>query len=88
VARRAHVRLNIYLDSEELRRQIGVAAARAGVSLSEYCVRAIRDRLAEDGLGPPDTERARVAARAMDRARRRLGPLGVPVRELIEAGRR
>jgi hypothetical protein len=38
-------------------------------------------------LDEPDLRQAE-AARAMDRLRRQIGPIGVPVRELIEEGRR
>lgn len=81
-------RLNIYLDSTETWRRVKIAAARSGVTASEYCLQAIRRRLSEDGLAPPDRNTARRAAGEMDRLRGRLGPLGIPVRELIDAGRR
>ncbi len=85
--RAPHHRLNIYLDAPELREAIRVAAARADESLSEYCLTAIRGRLSEEGFLPPSKqERARAAA-ALDEARARFGPIGIPVRELIEEGR-
>ncbi|HZJ51831.1 MAG TPA: hypothetical protein VFF07_13540 [Actinomycetota bacterium] len=79
-------RLHIYLDFR-LKSQVRAEAARSGVSLSQYCVDAIRRRLAEDGIGSPTPDTATSAA-AIDNARRRNGPLGVPVRELIDEGRR
>jgi hypothetical protein len=88
-------RLNIYLDDPALRAQIKIAAARRGVTLSAYCVEAIRQRLTEDGLLPADEAAApqhpqspQAAARALDDLRRRIGPVGVPVHELIAEGRR
>lgn len=81
-------RLNIYLDDHQLKGQVRVAAARAGLTLSQYCVGAIRRRLEEDGIGPPAPDTARSAAAAIDRARQRNGPLGTPVRELINEGRK
>lgn len=81
-------RLNIYLDDLRVGEQVRVAAARAGVTLSQYCVVAIRRRLEEDGIGAPTPDTARSAAAAIDRARKRNGPLGTPVRELIDEGRK
>ena len=92
-ASQAYPRLNIYLDSAELRRQVKIAAAGAGVSLSTWCLQAIRARLAgedrarsEEAEGRPGSPMA--AAQALDRLRRRIGPIGVPVSELIREGRR
>jgi hypothetical protein len=39
-------------------------------------------------LRPASSEQQAEAALAMDRLRRQIGPIGVPVRELIEEGRR
>lgn len=88
-------RLNIYLDNPDLRTQIKIAAARRGVTLSAYCVEAIREHLAEDGLlprhmaatqEPPSSPGA--AAEALDDIRRRIGRIGIPVQDLIAEGRR
>ncbi|HEY66594.1 MAG TPA: hypothetical protein G4O02_18750 [Caldilineae bacterium] len=85
-----YVRLNIYLDDPTLREKIKIAAARRGITLSAYCLGAIRQRLAEDGLLPSRDRELdpRAAAQALDRLRRQIGPIGVPVRELIAEGRR
>lgn len=83
-------RLNIYLDGPDLREKIRIAAARRGVTLSAYCLEAIRHRLAEDGLLPASEAKieARAAAQALDRLRSQIGPIGMPVRDLIAEGRR
>lgn len=81
-------RVNIYLDSRNLKERIKLGATRAGVTVSEYCQEAIRRRLIDEGLLPPSRESAKAAARALDRLRGRHGRLGVPVRELIADGRR
>ena len=82
-------RLNIYLDEPTLRRTIAVAAAHDGVSLSAYCLQAIRRRLAAEGYSAaPTTDDRRAAARSLDELRQRIGPIGVPVSELIADGRR
>jgi len=89
-ARGSYPRLNIYLDDRKLRERIKSAAAREGVTLSSYCLEAVRRRLAEEGLLPGSESQAsrRKAARALDRLRRKIGPVGVPARELIAQGRR
>ncbi|HDN79196.1 MAG: hypothetical protein DRI61_06265 [Chloroflexi bacterium] len=87
---KTYPRLNIYLDAPELREQIRLAAAKHQVTISAYCVEAIRRRLAEDGFLPPslEDEKRRAAAQALDRLRTSIGPIGMPVSELIEEGRR
>ena len=86
---RRHVRLSIDLDEPELHRVIETAAARQGVTLSAYCLQAVCNRLREEGVLPGDSgTRSEEAARALDRLRRRIGPIGAPVSELISEGRR
>lgn len=82
-------RVNIYLDDPTLRVTLKTAAVRQQVSLSAYCLQAIRQRLVAEGYLPA-TEVAgpHAAAQALDRLRRQVGPIGVPVRELIAEGQR
>ncbi len=82
-------RLNIYIDEPRLRETIKVAAARAGVNLSSYCLEAVRHRLAEEGyLAAPEAPAGpRAAAQALDRLRRQVGPIGVKARDLVAEGR-
>lgn len=82
------LRLNIYVDSAQLRDRVKVAAARAGVSVSAYCQESIRRRLEQEGLLPPSRAAARAAAEDLDRIRRTRGPLGVSVSDLVAEGRR
>jgi hypothetical protein len=84
----AHPRLNIYVGTPRLREHVRMAAARAQTSVSAYCEEAIRRRLIDDGEIEPTQDSARAAARELDRMRQRLGPIGVPVSELIAHGRR
>ena len=69
----ARTRLNIYLEPPQLQESIKIAAARHRVSLSNYCLEAIRRRLAEDGLIPvalrEDRSKARAAVESLDRLR-------------------
>jgi hypothetical protein len=82
-------RVNIYLDDPRLRETIKIAAARSGSTVSAYCLEAIRRRLAEDGLLPAAAAAGpHRAAERLDRLRRAIGPIGVPVSELIAEGRR
>jgi hypothetical protein len=84
------VRVNIYLDDPSLKRSIKIAAAHRGVTLSAYCVEAIRQRLTREEFKPdPDeTSTTQNVVRAMDRLRSEIGPLGIPVRDLIDEGHR
>lgn len=86
-SRAGAVRLNIYVDSQRLRERVKVAAAREQTTVSAYCQDAIRRRLEEEGLLPPERESAKAAAQALDRIRLSHGPLGVPVSELVADGR-
>lgn len=83
-------RLNIYLDDSTLRQRIKIAAARQEVTISAYCLEAIRHRLVEDGFlsSAQAGEGPQVAAQALDQLRRQIGPIGTPVRDLIAEGRR
>jgi hypothetical protein len=90
-------RLNIYLD-HDLRKQVKIAAAQRNISISAYCVEAIRERLATDaakleavqvdGRNVKAKAERIAAAQALDELRCQLGPIGVTVSELIAAGRR
>jgi hypothetical protein len=84
------VRVNIYLDDPGLRTEIKVAAANQGVSLSAYCVDAIRERLsrARSSVTAQSKLKRRETAAALDRLRSEIGPIGISVRELIDEGRR
>lgn len=65
------------------------AAAQRGLSVREYVREALRDRLAADGALPePGPRTPAEAARLLDTLRKKVGPIGSPVRELILEGRR
>ncbi|HKP54814.1 MAG TPA: hypothetical protein VJ183_19440 [Chloroflexia bacterium] len=84
----------IYLDNPELRTRIKLAAARKGVTVSAYCVEAIRRRIEEEDFDENATAQKddalspHLAAQASDDLRRSIGRIGVPVSELISEGRR
>jgi len=82
--------VNIYLDDPGLKREIKIAAANRGVTLSAYCVEAIEQRLTREQpeSGAEKEVSSQSAAEALDRLRDEIGPIGIPVRELIDEGRR
>ncbi len=84
-------RVNIYLDDPEMKREIKIAAAKRSISQSAYCVEAIRQQLDQDRTEVTEEragQRMQDAAEALDRLRREIGRVGIPVRELIDEGRR
>jgi hypothetical protein len=93
VARKA--RLGLYLEDEEIKRQIKVAAAKLGRTVTDYCAEAIEERLIRDGERSMATSKSRntnkeklaLLAR-MDELRREIGPIGLRTSELVEEGRR
>lgn len=87
-------RINIYLDDPELRTRIKIAAAHKGMTISAYCVEAIRKRMEDETFDENATAQKsntlspRLAAQALDDLRQSIGRIGVPVSELIAEGRR
>jgi hypothetical protein len=79
-------RLSVYLDDPSLRETVKIAAARRGVSISAYVLQALRDQLSREGL-LHDERTAQEAARVLDALRAQVGPIGIPVRDLIDEGR-
>ena len=87
MARKA--RLGLYLEDEEIKKQIKIAAARRGISTTAYCAEAIRERLQRDGETSDKVDRDRLALLSrMDKLRQEIGPVGATTAELVEEGRR
>ncbi|MBW2339735.1 MAG: hypothetical protein JRF50_05195 [Deltaproteobacteria bacterium] len=63
------VRLNIYINDPAIRRQVKTAAAQQDISVSEYCLRAIRVQLMKDGGKLPKEEPSLLKA-AIEKAQR------------------
>jgi len=82
-------RLGLYLEDEKIKKQIKIAAARRGISVTAYCAGAIKERLRRDGedIDEADQEKLALLAR-MDNLRLEIGPVGLTAAELIEEGRR
>ncbi|MBI2329203.1 MAG: hypothetical protein HYU85_06170 [Chloroflexi bacterium] len=82
-------RLGLYLEDEEIKKQIKIAAARRGISTTAYCAGAIRERLQRDGEMGDNTSKERLALLSrMDKLRKDIGPVGTTTAELVEEGRR
>jgi hypothetical protein len=83
-------RLGLYLEDEEIKKQIKVAAAKRGMTATDYCARAIEERLMKDGERNTKNEAQDKAAflSRMDKLRQEIGPIGAPTAELVEEGRR
>ena len=82
-------RLGLYLEDEEIKKQIKIAAARRGISTTVYCAQAIRERLQKDGEMSDKVGRDRLALLSrMDKLRQEIGPIGTNTAELVEEGRR
>ncbi|MBI4333493.1 MAG: hypothetical protein HY673_19685 [Chloroflexi bacterium] len=87
-------RIGIYLEDEEMAKQVKIAAAKRRTSVSRYCGRAIEERLVKDRERAPversgeiSKEKLAFLAR-MDRRSKRIGPIGVSAAELVREGRR
>jgi len=79
-------RLGLYLEDEDIKKQIKIAAARRGVSTTAYCGEAIRERLLRDReIG--DRDKTALLVR-MNKLRQEIGPVGTTTAELVEEGRR
>jgi hypothetical protein len=83
-------RLGLYLEDEEIKRQIKVAAAKRGMTATDYCAQAIKERLIRDGeRGTGNEAQDKVALLCrMDKLRQEIGPIGMSTAELVEEGRR
>ena len=84
-------RLGLYLEDEDMKKQIKLAAAKRGVTLTDYCAEAIEERLVRDGERRPDQRRSKdrgTLLTEMDRLRKVIGPIDVTTSELVDLGRR
>jgi hypothetical protein len=80
-------RLGLYLEDEEIKKLIKIAAAKRGVSTTVYCAKAIEERLKRDGETGGSADRKALLSR-IDRLRKEVGPVGMTTAELVEEGRR
>lgn len=80
-------RLGLYLEDEEIKRQIKIAAARRGVSTTSYCTEAIKERLTREGEINDKAAKKLVLSR-MDKLSKEIGPIGKTAAGLIKEGRR
>jgi len=83
-------RLGLYLRGEEIKKQIKVAAARRGITATDYCTQAIEERLIKDGeISSSDLSRDKQAfLSSMDRLGQEIGSVDISAAELVREGRR
>jgi len=83
-------RLGLYLKDDEIKRQVKVAAAKRGMTATDYCAQAIEERLTRDGeRSARDENRNKTAFLArMDKLREEIGSIDMSTAELVEEGRR
>ena len=82
-------RLGLYLEDEETKKQIKIAAARRGISATAYCTEAIRERLQKDGEMTDRVSKDRLALLSrMDNLRQEIGHVGTTTADLVAEGRR
>jgi hypothetical protein len=81
-------RINIYVDDPDLRIQVKIAALQRGVTVSEYCLNAIRRAVDLDHVAGREAwrEQALAAIERMKAIRERTLPLDVPISQLIHEG--
>ncbi len=84
-------RLGLYLEDDEIKRQIKVAAAKRGVSTTRYCAEAIEERLKKEGEmsdSDEDYKRRKALIVRVDKLSKEIGPIGKKASELVKEGRR
>ena len=82
-------RLGLYLEDEDLKRQIKIAAAKQGISTTKYCTEAVKARLIKEGetVKTADQRKKALLGR-MNELRDQIGPVGTRSAELVKEGRR
>ena len=81
-------RLGLYLEDEDIKRQIKIAAAKRGISTTAYCAQAIEDRLKREGeLDDGATKNKLTLLSHMDKLSKEIGPIKKITAELIKEGR-
>lgn len=84
-------RLGLYLEDEDIKRQIKVAAAKRGISTTRYCTEAIEERLKKEGEtsgADEDYKRKLALISRIETLRKEIGPVGKTAAELVKEGRR
>jgi hypothetical protein len=83
-------RLSIDITNGSIERHIKIAAARRDMTIKHHCLQVITAQLVRDGELPAqdaEVRQAQALAERMDRLRREIGPTGVLLCRLTEAGR-
>ena len=79
-------RLGLYLEDEEVKKKVKIAAAKRGISATVYCAQAIKERLHKDGEIINKADKKALLSR-MDRFRKETGVFGETTSGLVKAGR-
>ncbi|MBI2916949.1 MAG: hypothetical protein HYY01_03060 [Chloroflexi bacterium] len=91
MATKTRIRLGLDLRDEGMKRRIKVAAAKRGMTVSDFCLEAIEHHIDEQSgeVARPSTPQEWEAfIERMDKLREEIGPIGVPTWQLVEEGRR
>lgn len=82
-------RLGLYLEDEETKKRIKIAAARRGISTTAYCAEAIRESLQRDmELNDKVGRDKLMLLTRMETLKCEIGPVGTTTAELVKEGRR
>lgn len=82
-------RLGLYLEDEDIKKQIKIAAAKRGVSTTAYCAQAIKERLVREGEMSGEADEGKTAfLYRVDKLRGEIGPIKKSAAELVKEGRR
>jgi len=82
-------RLCLYLEDEQTKTHVKIAAAKRGISATAYCEEAIKEKLKREGtLSDEERQRRKALMARMDKLREEIGPIGVSTSELVKEGRR
>lgn len=79
-------RIGLYLENEEIKRQIKMVAAKRGISTTAYCAQAIEDRLKRDGEVSGINEKKAFLSR-IEKLKKEIGTVETAA-ELVKEGRR
>ncbi len=82
-------RLGLYLEDEDIKKQIKIAAAKKGISTTAYCAQAIKERLIREGeISDKDNGNKKALLALINELREQIGPVGTSTADLVEKGRR
>lgn len=82
-------RFCLYLEDEQTKTHVKIAAAKRGISATAYCEEAIKEKLTrENTMSDQERERRKAVLARIDERKRKIGSVGQSVSELVKDGRR